>query len=172
MRTKPLGVFRRFKPEHVLLRRLLMVGGAILVACWVALFAYATVSMDRLAQSEMDRLDRSNDLAKQDVQSWFASKKLSIERLAGSPLIASALGDLTTAAANVENIDTHPAQIRLRETLGNLIGVGDFEGYFLISRTGVSLASFNSANTGTKNYLNDIPGFVDRAWGGQTVMSP
>jgi PAS domain S-box-containing protein len=60
----------------------------------------------------------------------------------------------------------------LRETLVNLFGIGDFEGYFLISRAGVSLASFNSANTGTRNYLNDIPGFVDRAWGGQTVMSP
>jgi hypothetical protein len=69
LRAKPLSVFRRFKPEHVLLRRLLIVGGAILVACWVALFAYATVSMNRLAKSELVRLDRSNDLAKQDVQS-------------------------------------------------------------------------------------------------------
>lgn len=171
-RKNSFGVFRRFRPEIVLLRRVTAAGAAILVLCWVALYAHAIADIDAFEKDAADDLSQSNIQANQSIETWFDAEQLIIERLASSPLIIADIVDLSAPDTDIGTINEHPAQARLRASLGSAIGIGDFDGYFIIDRNGMSLASYNPANTGTKNFLAEVPEFLDRAWAGQTVMSP
>jgi PAS domain S-box-containing protein len=151
-------------------RTILMTLVVVLVACWAAVLFSVHYTARSMKTAAAQSLEAHNRIANHNLEAWFKRQSHEIRTLARHPTMVAAATTLSTLPQDAETLNNAPAQQQLREAV-SLTARVMFEGYFLIDMNGISLASSRSANTGTPNFLNNEPDFMERIWAGETVFT-
>lgn len=162
-------------PEKVLIK-LSARGIGLLILALVALIWLGTgliiyTSKATHKDESLALLTAINGAAQSNVTAWFQQEERTLQAIAENATIVEATQELLNTPKTPEALNDTPAQVKLREIMGWQTGYSEFEGYFLIDRNNLTLASARELNTGTPNFLADIPGFLDHAWSGEVSYS-
>lgn len=152
--------------------RACVVLGFVVLSIWGGLAAFYLQSYQTAKDAAVEHARHSNDLATVAVETLYKQQMELVLRDAQHPFLVYAAQQLLTVPVDPDSLNSAEMQTRMRNGMGMLVGAGDFEGYFIINRDGMSLASSRENNTGTRNLLADVPGFLDKIWAGETVLSP
>lgn len=144
-----------------------------LMGGWVFL-AFSNYAIERdVLKDQSDRLEETNLQAAQSVEFWYKSLEALVENFAQTVLIEHAAVALATDAKGLPAYSGRLALATLGERYTALAGVGrEIEGFFIIDKSGVSVASNRVENIDEPNLLNRVPGFLDSVWSGRTLLSP
>lgn len=144
---------------------------ALVALIWVGTGLIIYSSKETHKAETLELLTAINSAAQSNVTAWFQQEERTLQAIADNATIVEATQELLNTPITPESLNNAPAQEKLREILGWQTGYSEFEGYFLIDRNNLSLASSRATNVGTPNFLVDIPGFLDRAWAGEVSYS-
>jgi len=111
------------------------------------------------------------DSAQQGVRLLYVNHQAPALVWANDDRVRAAVKGVLHAPRTREGLLASPQQQQLRALFSPYLDVSGLGGYFIIDQDGLSLASLRDANVGSANLLTQQAGFLDRVWGGQTLMS-
>lgn len=152
--------------RHVLYFVLVIISTLAFVA-WFAQQRIAAGMRDDIGASLQTVLDTTH-LA---IRTWVKQEQASARIWANSSMVRQFSKELTEIAHTPGKLIPAPAQAGLRKLLQPVKTTKKYQGYFIISKDGISLASTRDENIGTKNLLVSQPAFMQRLLAGETALS-
>ena len=156
-----------FKQQSHLLVFSLVIG---LVLCLVSWGAYERLS-NMLKQKTGESLETVLHTTHQAIVSWADRETASARVWANDPDIQKATVQLLNSDKTPSSLINNSYQENIRRLLLPLMAQKDYQGYFIIDRNNISLASSRDSNIGTDNLLKEQEAFLNAVWAGQNAMS-
>lgn len=107
----------------------------------------------------------------QAIHTWVKEEKASALIWANSPMVRQFAKTLLATPYTQEALLSAPAQSGLRKFIQPVITTKKYQGYFIISKDGISLASSHNENIGTQNLLVTQQAFLQKILGGESAIS-
>lgn len=146
--------------------------GVIAIAVLSLASALLVVRIDRLATLEIGKaLQTVLSTTEQALQSWADEHQANTRIWANRDSIVSIAQQLLNVPANPDALTASAIQQRARKELGPLYGPALYEGYFIISPSGINLSSSRDTNIGFPSILKDQESFLNKIWHGETAIS-
>lgn len=132
-----------------------------------------------LVQKEEQKLQTSThnlfqvflDTTQQTLQTWRDKEMQVVLTFSRDRELINHFKQLLKLENDPAGLISHPSQRALRRQLKNLLDSMDYQGYFLISPAGISLASSRDSNIGTGNLLLKNEKLFAKVMAGQPVLS-
>jgi len=105
------------------------------------------------------------------ISSWAEHEKASAMVWANTPEIREATIGLIETTREKKELINSPFQKTFRSRLVPLLSVNSYQGYFIIDRDNMSLASSRDENIGSENLLVKQKPFLDKLWSGSSALS-
>lgn len=141
---------------------------AIITSSGLTFALLRTYARDDLHKSLQTVLDTTSEA----ISLWSDTQKISVEAWARNPTVILLSAELLSVSGGRAALLEVPAQDKLRKLFAPIIEAPTFEGYFVTDRNNINIASSRSENVGLKNLLAGNTGLLERAWAGETVISP
>ena len=142
----------------------------------LAIVASSFLTFIYLKHHAHDALDKSLqtvlDTTSEAIAHWSGAQKITVQAWAQNPAVNSLSTDLLSIGTQAEALIFAPAQQKLKSFFEPVTEAAAFEGYFIVNRDNINIASSRSENIGIENILSDRDRFLDRAWSGETIISP
>ena len=133
---------------------------------WVMNNHLTTAAQSRMGKSLESVLDNANT----SLSAWADRKRLVVRLWAESPDVRRLTEKLLGVDPSPQALVECPAQTELRDLLASPLERGNYQGFFVIGKNGVSLASTRDGNIGTTNLLSETTR-LDRVWEGAAVVT-
>ncbi|SHF69499.1 PAS domain S-box-containing protein [Mariniphaga anaerophila] len=144
-----------------------------LVLAIVIVILASVISMNKIENQEKQDisiyLNTILGTTHQGFRSWADRHKKNC-RIWANEMLPLAEELLKVEPTNEELLKSE-AEHRIRERLKPFYSGDDYEGFFLINRDNISIASSRDSNTGTLNVLVQHPDLLKRMWAGETVLT-
>lgn len=152
------------------LRRFLVTGLAIVVLAGATIAGSAWITQHSRAATR-DALTTVLETTQQAVHSWVDDHRAIVRLWGATPQVIQLTEDLMAVPATGPHLLEAPAQAELRAYLAPIISGVGYQGFFIISRDGVNLASTRDENVGVRSLLQAQPGFLQQVLEGGDGMS-
>jgi diguanylate cyclase (GGDEF)-like protein/PAS domain S-box-containing protein len=125
----------------------------------------------KIAQERERELTSLVEAISTSLQNEYRHTRQYARFVARRPEIVSATRALLQIPRDADQLSSAPAQRLLRNVMQPLIDSNLYQGFFVIARDNISLASSRDHNLGTPNPVVRQSLMLARAWGGQTILS-
>jgi PAS domain S-box-containing protein len=142
----------------------------LLVILWIAAMTALKVVETQEQHSVSNFLVTVRDATHSAIVHWAVDHQKAVIELAKRPEVVAATQALLAVRHESAELIDSPTQTRLREVLGPLLHIKQYQGYFIIAPDDVSLASWRDENIGTRNLMADQPDVMSRLWACQATM--
>lgn len=126
---------------------------------------------DRYRKMVNDSLQTVANEAESAMRVWARDHLITARRLANDPHIQQAAKILLATEKKQQSLLNSPAQLALRAEFESLLLSKQYQGFFIIDRDLLSLASSRDFNVNIPNLLKVQPDIIERLWQGETVIS-
>jgi len=142
----------------------------------IAFMASATwVAMQRVTAEHRrgieDALETVLQTTHQAISSWAGDQRAATEVWASDVELRRLTEQLLTVSPTSGALAGTPEQERIRARLAPFLEAFHYRGYFIIGTNDVNLSSNRDANIGVTNLLDGQGDFLDRMWGGESVLT-
>ncbi|WED28650.1 EAL domain-containing protein [Vibrio sp. DW001] len=138
--------------------------------CLAAVFTLFTIKSS-FENHLADSLKVIRDTTHQAIMIWAFENEQRSKMLASDSFILTQTEQLLQQRAHNLSLIGDPIQQEIRAYLYPFVKLHNLRGFFIIDPNNVSLASTRDVNTDTENLLVRQPGFLDRIWQGETLIS-
>lgn len=152
--------------RHVLYLVLIIIS-ILSFAAWFAQQRIAAGMRDDIGASLQTVLDTTH----QAIHTWVKQEQASARIWANSSTVSQYAKQLLETAHTPEALIPAPAQAGLRKLLQPVKTTKKYQGYFILSTDGISLASSRDENIGTQNLLVSQQAFIQKILAGETALS-
>lgn len=111
------------------------------------------------------------ETTRQAFRTWAREERAAARTWAEAPEVVRLTRELVGRPPRKAALLEAPAQARLRSLLGRVQQAKGYEGFFVISTTGINLSSSRDENLGVPNLLSEQPNVLAKLLGGQTALS-
>lgn len=111
------------------------------------------------------------DTTHYSVETWFKEHKAAATTWANAPQVREATKQLLEVSPDQTALLGSPAQRELRAWFRPLQKSTGYQGYFLVGRDNINLASSRDQNLGIESLLTRQSGFLDKVWSGEAAVS-
>ncbi len=116
-------------------------------------------------------LKTSLDIAHVSIRNWFDSQEKPAIVWASNDRIRAAVVELMTTPNDAVALINAPAQKKLRNWMIPVFRTIGYQGFFIIGKDNINIASTRDGNIGAVNLLAKQGNFLDRVWAGETLVS-
>ncbi|MBT3238651.1 MAG: PAS domain S-box protein [Rhodospirillaceae bacterium] len=106
------------------------------------------------------------------LRAWHDDQKTTVRLWAVDQNLRRLVAGLVKLSTDSAALKAAPEQQAIRDILTPIFKSRGLKGFFIIGPGDVNLASSRDANIGSKNIVAQMAGVLDRAWGGETIVSP
>ncbi len=146
----------------------------VVIFCLVAIFSSAYIADHILKQRYQYVLENALSTVlsttSEAIHIWEQEQYQTVHSLAENERIRQATRSLLQLPPRLEELKAAPAQAELRSIMAQYLH--HFQGYFIISKEHVNLASSRNANIAKKNLLLKFPNMLAKVWRGETQVTP
>ena len=111
------------------------------------------------------------DTTRQGIKTWARENKAAVRVWGNDPVVVLAAKSLLPKASDRETLLNDQGQINLRHWFQSLQQVTGYQGYFIVDKNNVNLASSRDQNVGLSSLLAERPEFLQKIWSGEAVVS-
>lgn len=109
--------------------------------------------------------------AHENLNAQYENYKNAVQLWADNPEIKSMVKDLSTQPTQPESLISARSQRTLRARLNPRFITTEYQGFFVIGKDNINLASSRNLNVGNVNLLTQQEGFLEKIWAGETRVS-
>ena len=161
------GIFGVLRPRNASFAAI--IGAAFLV---VAVASFVQLGFEQRHKNRLENiLVGYLEKAQGEIRLWKDIRKRDVSGLVQDNSFEPYLSQLEPLRRNPDALRRADAQKELRQLLSDDIVARGYEGYFIISRDRINLASLRDSNIGKRNLLSDQVSFFDALDSGKPAVS-
>lgn len=141
---------------------------AICAVSWLGFFSIKTQTRDNLQKSLETVLESTSEA----VVYWITTQKITDETWARNSTINQIADELLQVSPDRATLSHNAHQDALRRFFHPVTESPAYDGYFIVDKNNVNIASSRDENLGEINLLTRMPKALEAAWRGRTVISP
>lgn len=134
----------------------------------MAFFSIKTQTRDNLQKSLETVLESTSEA----VVYWITAQKTTAEAWAKNSTISQIADELLQVSPDRSTLSHNAHQDALRRFFHPIAASPAYEGYFIVDKNNINIASSRDVNLGEINLLTRVPGVLESAWQGQMIISP
>ncbi|MHA1598637.1 MAG: ATP-binding protein, partial [Alphaproteobacteria bacterium] len=154
-------------------RKTLRIAAPVLVVLITVAAVLSSLHLGKIYRDDLGRnLTTVLEASRASVRLWAETHKTSVDLWADNVELIRAAQNLLAGGDFPDVLIAAPAQKVLRNLLTPAFKGHGVKGFFIIGPNNINLASSRDENLGYTNVMGFLDGVLDRAWAGETLVSP